>query len=103
RLSQFPLLAALMRFATLFRSSVAELTDRCVLNRKHLAAGAVLDRLLGRVSLRHGDGIDRIRKDDDIRSAARVDDRIKTSGLGDRSEEHTSELQSRENLVCRLL
>src|SRR5436309_7575236 len=23
--------------------------------------------------------------------------------LGDRSEEHTSELQSRENLVCRLL
>src|SRR5207302_9919144 len=25
------------------------------------------------------------------------------SGLGSRSEEHTSELQSRENLVCRLL
>src|SRR5690606_41545302 len=24
-------------------------------------------------------------------------------GVGDRSEEHTSELQSRENLVCRLL
>src|SRR5690606_42035832 len=24
-------------------------------------------------------------------------------GIGDRSEEHTSELQSRENLVCRLL
>src|SRR5690606_41664006 len=26
-----------------------------------------------------------------------------TSGAGGRSEEHTSELQSRENLVCRLL
>src|SRR5690606_40252231 len=26
-----------------------------------------------------------------------------TSGIDDRSEEHTSELQSRENLVCRLL
>src|SRR5690606_41664028 len=29
--------------------------------------------------------------------------RIKTLRIGDRSEEHTSELQSRENLVCRLL
>src|SRR5690606_39429719 len=26
-----------------------------------------------------------------------------TTGAGSRSEEHTSELQSRENLVCRLL
>src|SRR5690606_41463786 len=26
-----------------------------------------------------------------------------TQRIGDRSEEHTSELQSRENLVCRLL
>src|SRR5690606_40844345 len=26
-----------------------------------------------------------------------------TKGITDRSEEHTSELQSRENLVCRLL
>src|SRR5690606_41799125 len=29
--------------------------------------------------------------------------RIKDDGGFDRSEEHTSELQSRENLVCRLL
>src|SRR5690606_39466418 len=28
---------------------------------------------------------------------------IVTKGMQDRSEEHTSELQSRENLVCRLL
>src|SRR5690606_41892050 len=28
---------------------------------------------------------------------------ITTSGRSERSEEHTSELQSRENLVCRLL
>src|SRR5436309_12517367 len=35
----------------------------------------------------------------------RVEDgRVVTANLGDyRSEEHTSELQSRENLVCRLL
>src|SRR5690606_41853919 len=29
--------------------------------------------------------------------------RLPSSGCGPRSEEHTSELQSRENLVCRLL
>src|SRR5690606_39771402 len=28
---------------------------------------------------------------------------VASKQLGDRSEEHTSELQSRENLVCRLL
>src|SRR5690606_41010380 len=28
---------------------------------------------------------------------------VRTGGEGPRSEEHTSELQSRENLVCRLL
>src|SRR5690606_6328411 len=30
-------------------------------------------------------------------------ERLATNGDQDRSEEHTSELQSRENLVCRLL
>src|SRR5690606_40590454 len=30
-------------------------------------------------------------------------DRVRLSTAKDRSEEHTSELQSRENLVCRLL
>src|SRR5690606_41471176 len=29
--------------------------------------------------------------------------RVREGAIGDRSEEHTSELQSRENLVCRLL
>src|SRR5690606_40822314 len=28
---------------------------------------------------------------------------VELAGIGPRSEEHTSELQSRENLVCRLL
>src|SRR5690606_42038641 len=31
------------------------------------------------------------------------DDAVDRGGAEDRSEEHTSELQSRENLVCRLL
>src|SRR5690606_39710321 len=32
-----------------------------------------------------------------------LDQLVGEDGLGARSEEHTSELQSRENLVCRLL
>src|SRR5690606_41215469 len=32
-----------------------------------------------------------------------LDDLVGAPPTGDRSEEHTSELQSRENLVCRLL
>src|SRR5690606_39868437 len=32
-----------------------------------------------------------------------IDDSAASATLVDRSEEHTSELQSRENLVCRLL
>src|SRR5690606_41723939 len=37
------------------------------------------------------------------RSAARKNRRSREKHRGVRSEEHTSELQSRENLVCRLL
>src|SRR5690606_41275178 len=39
-----------------------------------------------------------------LRSLNRMNDTIASArASGDRSEEHTSELQSRENLVCRLL
>src|SRR5690606_40066082 len=37
------------------------------------------------------------------RSGADVEERLGQTSLYRRSEEHTSELQSRENLVCRLL
>src|SRR2546427_6586654 len=37
-----------------------------------------------------------------LRQVARQDDRIRPQ-IGNRSEEHTSELQSQSNLVCRLL
>src|SRR5438270_10695257 len=37
------------------------------------------------------------------RMAANVDGRERVHGTGRRSEEHTSELQSQSNLVCRLL
>src|SRR5690606_41666304 len=55
-------------------------------------------------------GLDRADADDEARL---VDERHRgdaggrpaaaAAGVGHRSEEHTSELQSRENLVCRLL
>src|SRR5690606_41875411 len=55
----------------------------CTANRRFAGGGS----LAGEVELGEGDG------------AALVDRAVG----GHRSEEHTSELQSRENLVCRLL
>src|SRR2546430_9150136 len=43
------------------------------------------------------------RRDAPGRRAVRVFDQGLRAGLGVRSEEHTSELQSQSNLVCRLL
>src|SRR5690606_41947320 len=45
----------------------------------------------------------RIRRPARLRQRRDVRDRRLWGGPGARSEEHTSELQSRENLVCRLL
>src|SRR5690606_42153758 len=39
----------------------------------------------------------------EIQSARNSDEQYIAASIGCRSEEHTSELQSRENLVCRLL
>src|SRR5690606_41840420 len=62
--------------------------------REHFAAVTVdVDRVLAkRIIGRRGDRVNAVR-------GLRKKDRI----TRDRSEEHTSELQSRENLVCRLL
>src|SRR5690349_22831511 len=38
-----------------------------------------------------------------LRRGARLVDHLRGAGRGQRSEEHTSELQSRRDLVCRLL
>src|SRR5690606_41912840 len=89
-------------YPTLFRSraqypalhSLAVLVDRAVRDRRSLlAAGGVAADAPAKyrgVRRRAGPGIARA-----VRTRARCVDR--------RSEEHTSELQSRENLVCRLL
>src|SRR5690606_41777188 len=72
--------STLFPYTTLFRSGapreVAPVGDPDPLPRRHLALDPAARRLQGAALRRHGPG---------------------------RSEEHTSELQSRENLVCRLL
>src|SRR2546427_6578738 len=51
-----------------------------------------------------GLGMQAIREDEDAAGATGVDAlRLKLIALVCRSEEHTSELQSQSNLVCRLL
>src|SRR5690606_42125400 len=93
RLSPSP---TLFPYTTLFRSIFSRhhlcRADR---HRRH-PGGAVAFRRIGRAlalspaAHRDGDAFDRAV-------------RLGRQGLRQRSEEHTSELQSRENLVCRLL
>src|SRR2546422_8503431 len=45
---------------------------------------------------------EQVRRDDDV-ELRRIDDELHGRVVHDRSEEHTSELQSRLHLVCRLL
>src|SRR5690606_42123783 len=46
-------------------------------------------------------GVHERRGEEELRQPVAVEEQV--GGDGTRSEEHTSELQSRENLVCRLL
>src|SRR5688572_32050168 len=69
--------STLFPYTTLFRSAVGV---RQVLRREHLLGGAFGDHP--------------IRQQHHVVGGPR---------LGERSEEHTSELQSQSNLVCRLL
>src|SRR5690606_41523430 len=84
---------ALFPYTTLFRSPAVRGRDAAV-------EGGVPDRLHARPAGRHLPR-HRIRR----RAGARCDrdDGPDHRRRGPRSEEHTSELQSRENLVCRLL
>src|SRR2546429_2219699 len=66
--------STLFPYTTLFRSPI----QRC---GPHLEGGFVMSRFLGQ--MRHRASV--------------------SNGFGRRSEEHTSELQSRLHLVCRLL
>src|SRR3712207_7361941 len=85
--------STLFPYTTLFRSRV--LTIDVALPAAKYAQGpqmtAFYDQLLSRVGALPG-----------VESVAFISS-VPLSGGGDRSEEHTSELQSRQYLVCRLL
>src|SRR5207237_9593643 len=95
--SSFPLppppISPLFPYTTLFRSVGAVLGDALRL------VGELLERAEAlRLELLPGED----RRDADRRSLAELH-RVARRGFVDRSEEHTSELQSHLNLVCRLL
>src|SRR2546430_11571951 len=86
--------STLFPYTTLFRSALARELLPCgrrVLRRSGLCGAA---RQLGRATTRH------LPRGRDLRDASAHSGLY---GAGDRSEEHTSELQSQSNLVCRLL
>src|SRR5690606_40097594 len=66
--------------------------------------GPLAERVLGKLTDADLSSIGFFRFRDDVKLAGTVAMVSRTGYTGeDRSEEHTSELQSRENLVCRLL
>src|SRR5438270_10726323 len=80
--------STLFPYTTLFRSEdEARLVDEHVLARAPVGVGAAADAEEDRVD----------------RPPLRLSGRIGEGHGGERSEEHTSELQSQSNLVCRLL
>src|SRR5690606_40995595 len=86
-----PPISTLFPYTTLFRSGVGVGAQRCperLLRARQRAAVQPLRRSEGRSS---------------SRSISRRQRRQGAARPPRRSEEHTSELQSRENLVCRLL
>src|SRR3712207_8410275 len=81
---------------TLFRSEVAGVrADEQGLQDRGVAAG------VDRTELRAGRERHGVEPHDEVADGLPAADHL--AGLGGRSEEHTSELQSRQYLVCRLL
>src|SRR3712207_9528869 len=95
--------STLFPYTTLFRSAVVEL-----LHRADQAEGALLDEVqegqpAPQVALGDGDdqpevGLDHLLLGHEVPAL----DALRQRHLALRSEEHTSELQSRQYLVCRL-
>src|SRR3712207_8180410 len=88
--------STLFPYTTLFRSGVAgvewEIADR--------ARGA---EVVGRIGNGHTAGRDEAIVGREAAGGGEMENRAVHAGGADRSEEHTSELQSRQYLVCRLL
>src|SRR2546427_6521248 len=94
--------STLFPYTTLFRSRIGDqvdvhVADRPPRGRTHVDAEVVAARVeLALDPLAHGVG-------EPPHRALLFGGEREVVGLGERSEEHTSELQSQSNLVCRLL
>src|SRR5690606_41962874 len=94
---------ALFPYTTLFRSRVVGGLQRHV-ERGEVVAGVVLEgdrRLIGIGVLRNEVAPAQLGRVDPELVRGEIDDALEEIARLGRSEEHTSELQSRENLVCR--
>src|SRR2546427_9616182 len=67
------------------------------------SALAYADSLKGRFLVVHGTGDDNVNFQNTLRLVEKLEQANKQFDMRIRSEEHTSELQSQSNLVCRLL
>src|SRR5690606_41352688 len=92
-----PPMPAPFPYTTLFRSVLLELMDHLELPAATLVGLSLGAAVSLGVARRAPDRVERMV----LASAGGIQDRVTAHEL--RSEEHTSELQSRENLVCRLL
>src|SRR3712207_7192498 len=92
---RLPPRSTLFPYTTLFRSSGADRAVRPIERVAHEGVGHA-EPLAGRASLAGGE-------DRRHHAPAAVHHRAARVAVPDRSEEHTSELQSRQYLVCRLL
>src|SRR5690606_40956252 len=93
--------STLFPYTTLFRSVVehdeAAVTDHRAERRERLVVERGIELRRMNVRAERAAGLNRANRPAAGRAAAEVLEQLP------RSEEHTSELQSRENLVCRLL
>src|SRR5688572_32703752 len=88
--------STLFPYTTLFRSQVVDVHG--------LVVALVLGRVVAeRLEDRLVDTVEHQRRDDRGQRRERDEQRYEEPRAHHRSEEHTSELQSQSNLVCRLL
>src|SRR5947209_9328153 len=93
-----PLRSPLFPYTTLFRSTKHPGTGGLV------SVGTVTAQLLYEIDAPRYANPDVVARFDTLHLEEVGPDRVRVSGArGERSEEHTSELQSRQYLVCRLL
>src|SRR5690606_40611368 len=86
------------------RTELLEKFEEAV-NRKNKHSSTELFRLIHGLRMNYSDVVELVKHDDcsKIIYALKKTPGIVSFKNGERSEEHTSELQSRENLVCRVL